>query len=93
MKNESGNSWVEWCVANDYCIMNTWFKNHSRRLWTWRSTGSEVKNQIDFIAVCNRYRSSISDCKTYPGTDCSSDHVPVVAIVKARVKNEKRVKT
>ncbi|XP_037783690.1 craniofacial development protein 2-like [Penaeus monodon] len=40
------------------------------KLWTWRSPGDDVKNQIDYIAIKKRYRSAIKHSKAYPGADC-----------------------
>ena len=50
-QNERGERWVNWCKANGFTITNTWFEQHPRRLWTWRSPGDGVKNQIDHIAI------------------------------------------
>ena len=86
-RNARGDCWVEWCIANDQCIMNTWFQNHARRLWTWVSPDGSTKNQVDYVTVNKRFRSSISDCKAYPGADCCSDHNPVIATMKLKSKN------
>ena len=45
-RNERGDRLVEFCTANDLVIGNTMFQHHKRRLWTWRSPGDRVKNQI-----------------------------------------------
>ena len=34
--NESGEVWTDWCLSNEQVVINTWFNNHPRRLWTWR---------------------------------------------------------
>ena len=47
--NARGDSWVEWCITNVQCIMNTWFQNHPRRLWTWVSPDGNTKNQVDYV--------------------------------------------
>ena len=46
-RNERGERFIDWCKANNQIITNTWFKNHPRRRWTWRSPGDRCKNQID----------------------------------------------
>ncbi len=50
-KNDRGNNLIAWCQSHDLVITNTWFKNHPRRLRTWRSPGDRVRNQIDYIMV------------------------------------------
>lgn len=34
---------------NNMIMMNTCFKKHIRRIWTWKSLTGKSKNQIDFI--------------------------------------------
>ena len=76
--NERGERWADWCKANNQVIMNTWFKNHKRRLWTWKHPGDRTRNQIDYVTINHRFRNSVQNAKAYPGADCDSDHNPVV---------------
>ena len=85
-RNERGEKWIEWCTANSQVILNSWFKQHERRLWTWKSPADRTRNQIDYITINSRYRNSITNVKTYPGADCNSDHVPVVANFRVKLK-------
>ena len=85
-RNERGNVWADWCRTNKLMISNTWFQQHPRRIWTWQSPGDRARNQIDFIAVSSRFRNGILNCKTYPGADVNSDHVPVVCTVRIKFK-------
>ncbi|GFO15060.1 craniofacial development protein 2-like protein [Plakobranchus ocellatus] len=39
---ERGRRLIEWCQINDFTITNTWYQNHPRRQWTWRSPVIEV---------------------------------------------------
>ena len=89
-RNERGEMWAEWCENNDQVVMNTWFKQHPRNLWTWRSPGDVTRNQIDYITVNSRFRNAVKQIKTFPGADIYSDHVPV--IMKCQVKLKKIVK-
>ena len=50
-RNESGEKLLGFCQANGMNILNTWFKNHIRRKWTWISPDKATKNQIDYILV------------------------------------------
>ena len=88
-QNERGERFVQWCAAKEQVITNTWFQEHPRRLWTWRSPGGETKNQIDYITINQRFRNAVQHCKTYPGADCGSDHLPVVCKLKIRLKKLK----
>ena len=76
-RNDRGERWIQWCNTNRQLITNTWFQQHPRRLWTWRSPGGNIKNQIDYITIHERFRNSVLRSKAYPGADCGSDLVPV----------------
>ena len=52
-RNERGDQLVEFCSRNDFQIMNTFFKLHARRLYTWRSPDQTTRNQIDYIIMQN----------------------------------------
>ena len=49
------------------------------------------QNQIDYIFCSQRWRSFIQSAKTRPGADCGSDHEPLIA--KFRIKLKKVGKT
>ena len=52
-----------------------------------------IKNQIDYIMVDKRYRNGVRNSKSYPGADCGSDHNPVIAMLKIRMKKVRKNKT
>ena len=85
-RNERGDLWVEWCTTHEQVIMNTWSQHHQRHLYTWKSQGDCIQNQIYYITINRRFRNSIHQVKGYPGADCGSDHVPIVATIKVRLK-------
>ena len=85
-RNGRGDILVEWCNEQGFCIVNTCFQQPKNKLWTWKSPDGVTKNQIDFILVPKRFRTSVINVKTYPGADCDSDHVPVVAKFRLKLK-------
>ena len=89
-RNDRGERWVERCVDNEQVILNTWYRHHPRRLWTWKSPGDRYRNQIDFITINKRFRNSVVDVKTYPGADINSDHAPLVADMYLKLKKPKK---
>ena len=86
-RNERGDRLIDWCLEHGQVITNTWFRHHNRHLWTWKSPGGAVKNQIDYITINERFRNSVTQVKTYPGADINSDHVPVVATFRLKLKH------
>ena len=92
MRNESGDKLAEFCLANNLTIANTWFKHHPRNTYTWKSPGDLYRNQIDYIMISRRWKSSITDSKAYPGADCETDHSLVVAKLKVKLARNKVMK-
>ena len=72
-------------------MFNSLFQQHERRLYTWTSPNSQYQNQIDSIFCSQRWRSSIQSAKTRWGANCGSDHGPLIA--KFRLKLKKVGKT
>ena len=87
-RNERGDKLVEWAMANNFIIGNTIFQQPRRRLWTWKSPSGH-KNQIDYILIKKRFQNALLSCKTYPGADCNSDHVPVVGRLRLKLRKLK----
>ncbi|CAG4924021.1 unnamed protein product [Colias eurytheme] len=85
-RNERGQRLIEFCVERNLCITNTCFQHHPRRLYTWTSPGARYRNQIDYIIVNSRWRSSVRNVKTFPGADCGTDHNLLVARFNLRLK-------
>ncbi|XP_037867678.1 craniofacial development protein 2 [Bombyx mori] len=86
IRNERGEKLIEFCIERNLSIMNTYFQHHPRRLYTWRSPGDRYRNQIDYIILDGRWRSSVSNVKTFPGAECRSDHNLLVANFSLRLK-------
>ncbi|XP_023224327.1 craniofacial development protein 2-like [Centruroides sculpturatus] len=92
-RNDRGERLIDFCREKGLTVMNTWFKHHERRLYTWKAPGSrgiEVRNQIDFILINHRYRNTITNIKTYPGADCGSDHNLLLSVIRVKLKHIKR---
>ena len=91
-RNERGDQLVQFCSRNDLLIMNTIFKLHARRMYTWRSPDQTTRNQIDYIICKTRWRSSVRRVTTIPGAVCGTDHNLPIADVKIKLKRIKRAK-
>jgi exonuclease III len=90
VRNERGDTLVQWCMGEGFTIKNTYFKLHPRRLYTWKSPqdceGNVVRNQIDYFLIQDRYKNSITRVAAYPGADIGSDHNPLIADMAVRLK-------
>ena len=70
---------------------SSFYMNSTLELYTWTSPDGQYWNQIDYILCSQRWRSSIQAAKTRLGADCGSDHEPLIA--KFRLKLKKVGKT
>ena len=91
VQNEAGQKLIKFCQENALVIANTLFQQHKRRLYTWTSLDGRHQNQIDYILCSQWWRSSIQSTETRLGADCGSDHEPLIA--KFRLKLKKVEKT
>ena len=85
VQNEAGQRLTQFWKENAPVIENTLFQQHKRWFCTWNSPDGQYPNQVDYICSW-RWRSSIQSAKTRPGTDCSSDHQPLTAKFKLKLK-------
>jgi len=88
--NEAGEQLEDFCLEHELALANTMFKQHPRRLCTWTSPDGDTRNQIDYISVAQRWKTSLMNCRTYPGTDCDTDHQLLVATLKVRLGKRQR---
>lgn len=78
---------LQFCQEHNFTVANTLLQHHVRRLYTWKSPGDRYKNQIDYVMVRSRWKSSVLNCKTYPGADYRFDHPLLVMQFRLRLKN------
>ena len=72
VQNEAGQRLIEFCQENALVIANTLFQQHKRRLYTWISSDGQHWNQIDYILLSQRWRSSTQSAETRLRADCGS---------------------
>ena len=73
IRNNSGQRLLEFCSANDLFVTNTGCRHHLRRKTTWISPDGRTKNEIGYILIRSRFKSSALNCRAYPKADCWSD--------------------
>jgi len=91
VQNEAGQGLIEFCQENTLIIANTLFQQYKRRLYTRASPDGQHRIQTDYILCSQRWKSSIQSAKTRLGANCGSDHEPLIA--KFRLKLKKVGKT
>lgn len=79
-RNDAGDRLSQFCQENRLAIMNMFFAQPKRRLYTWTSPNGNHRNQIDFILCPQKRKTSVLTTKTFSG----SDHELLVAKLKLR---------
>ena len=68
--NAGGEQLLSFCGINNLVIANTLFKQSGKnRSWTWESPDGRAHNQIDYVMVSRRWRSSIMNARIYLSAD------------------------
>ena len=89
VRNEEGEMLLEFAVALDMVVSNTFFKKQDSRTITYESGG--CKSAIDFDLGRKAERSAIRDIKVINGEACIMQHKLVIGIVRLdeRVQHKK----
>ena len=88
-RNDNGDRLMELMIANQLLATNTCFDHKAAHTVTWHSNDQRTQNQIDYILVRQRWRSSIMDARTYWGTAWVSDHGLLQARFRLRFSCDK----
>lgn len=86
--NDRGLRLLEFAQSHNLTVANTLHPHKKSRTVTWQSPGGLVQNQIDFILLPRRFKSSINKAQTrsFPGADIGSDHNLVLTSLKLKLK-------
>jgi len=77
-------------MEQQLALANTMFQQHPMRLYTWTSPDGNTRNQIDYISIAQRWKTSFMNCRTYTAADCDTDHQLLVAMLKVRLAKRQR---
>ena len=88
--NDNGERFTLFCSLNYISINNAFFKHKGIHKTTWLSTDHHTKNEIDYISISSRWRSSLQDIRVYRGADCGSDHFLLIAKMRLKFKRLKQ---
>ena len=81
-RNDNGDRFVSLVSHFNLFVANTAFKHKKSHVQTWRSPDDRVHNQIDYVLVRQRWKSSVMDARAFWGNLWKSDH----AVLKARIR-------
>lgn len=70
----NGDRLLELAREFNLVVTNTMFRHPRRHTLTWYSNDKKTRNQIDYILVSRRWRSSILDSRVYRGAETGAEH-------------------
>ena len=93
IRNDNGERFLDFCVENDLVIGGTIFKHKDIHKQTWNSPDGVTHNQIDHVAINQRWRSAMLDVSAIRGGDIGSDHNLVLCKLRLKLKRTKKQAT
>ena len=93
--NDRGLRLLEFARSHHLTLANTLHPHKLSRTATWHSPNGQTHNQIDFILVPQRFKSSVNkaNTRTFPGADIGSDHDLVLSTIKLKLKAKRQPKS
>jgi exonuclease III len=89
-RNENGEMFVDFCMEQELAIGRTLFKHKECHKVTWVSPDVKTENQINHIAISQKWRKSLLETRNKRGADIGSDHHLVVAGLRLKVSASKK---
>lgn len=83
---DNGDRLLMICGMNNMCIGNSYYPHKSIHKKTWKSADKNTNNEIDYICINRKWRSSMKDVRACRGADNGSDHHLVRATIKIKLK-------
>ena len=83
--NNNSERLISFCVVNSMTIGNTLFQHKLIHKRTWRSPDGMTLNEIDYICISTRWKSSLQDVRVRRG-DVGSDHYMLAAKLHLKLK-------
>ena len=88
--NRNGRLFTEFCNEQSYKIMNTFKSVKSKNCW--KGDHENDQSLIDYICINKSSSSCMAKCKAIQKVDKLSDHHPVVAKLKLKLKRNQKVR-
>jgi len=85
-RNERGERFLEFATVHDLYACSAKFQHKPNRKWTWASPDGIHKNMIDLILIQRRWKTSVTNCRTFQSADISSDHSLVLCNINLKLK-------
>jgi hypothetical protein len=83
--NDNGVKLRNFAINREINISSAQFPRKNIYKHTWVSPGGRYISQIDHVLISNRYKSNITNCKSYRRADIDSYHYLVIRVFKSKM--------
>nr|XP_042904397.1 uncharacterized protein LOC122270583 [Parasteatoda tepidariorum] len=90
--SDNGKRLIDFAADRNMIIPSTMFHHKKIHKMTWRSPDRITFNQIDHFLSDSRHKLDIEDVRTYRGVNLDSDHFLIIAKLRARISNFRRIR-
>jgi len=87
-QNDNGTRFADLCRENGMVIGGTIFHHKAIHKLTWTSPDGKTRNQIDHLAINQKWRRSLTDVKVIRGADAGSDHFLLLGVLNLKLKKQ-----
>ena len=90
--NDNGYRIIQFATLNNMVIGSTMFQHRNIHKPKWTAPHRSFENQIDNMVIDARHMSDLLDVKSYREGNVDSDHYLVIARMRARISNVKKIR-
>lgn len=90
IRNVEGEMLLEFAVAMELCLVNTWFEKDDSKKVTYESGG--VRTVVDYVLVRRNSLAAVRDMKVIPGEACLLQHKLLVCVLNLKTWVSRRKK-
>jgi len=90
--NDNGYHLIQFATLNNMVIGSTMFQHKKIHKPTWTAPDRSFESQIDHMVIDARHMSDLLDIRSYRGRNLDSDHYLVIARMRARIANIKKIR-
>ena len=93
-ENANDNSYrlIQFATLNNMVIGSTMFQHKNIHKPTWTAPDRSFESQIDHMVTDARHMSDLLEVRSYRGGNMDSDHYLVIARMRVRISNIKKIR-
>ena len=78
---------LNFCLANDLMLRNTFFNHKDIHLATWTGPGDRNAHQIDFLAMRRVQARAMLNCEVHRGAELGTGHCLSAVLLQTKLES------